>query len=510
MRIFLCLSLSVILFYACKKSTDPPMTPDPPRNAIDSTLTVDSTVIHLSTSSLSTIKAFKITYIGKWSIVLKPSDTSWLTISPISGTGPTQINLNPKNLNFGNLKRSVSITISTDGTNAQTRQVEIIQDPYIFSGWSKKYGGSQEDVFKAVVATPDSGYIALGWTKSNNGDVTQAFGKEDLWIVKVDAGGQVMWQQSYGGPGQEVPWQMIATNNGYLIAATSNSTGIAKLPGLFSTWLIKIDELGNIMWQNIYDRENMGIIGLAEIPSGYVIVGQTDDIPQNEQNAVMMKVSKSGAFQWEKTFGGPKNEIFSHVASANDGGILALGNRNFSAINDNISPNTADLWLVKTDADGNFQWEKQVGGASTEYASSITTTDDGGWLVAGWGISADVQGYHDKNDVLLAKIAANGDVQWKKSYGGTEEEIAPNVVAVRGNGEYMVATYSRSSDGDITNRIGDIWMFKINAAGEIVWNKSAAEAGIGYLNMVSTGGDHRYIIAGGTLNDSWLYSFTDQ
>ena len=118
-----------------------PHTPDPPANLIDSTLTVDSTVVHLSTSSLSTATSFSIKYIGKWSITMNPSDTNWLAVSKVSGTGSTQISVKARKLNFGTVKRSAAINITTDGANAQTRQVEIIQEPYSFR-LVKKIGGS--------------------------------------------------------------------------------------------------------------------------------------------------------------------------------------------------------------------------------------------------------------------------------------------------------------------------------------------------------------------------------
>src|SRR5215204_3398658 len=96
------LCLITITVFSCKKDgkepTQPPIKPDPPVNPIDSTLTVDSTIVHLSTSSLSTAASFNIKYIGKWSIAVNPSDTSWLSLSSVSGAGPTQISVKARNL----------------------------------------------------------------------------------------------------------------------------------------------------------------------------------------------------------------------------------------------------------------------------------------------------------------------------------------------------------------------------------------------------------------------------
>jgi predicted secreted protein with PEFG-CTERM motif len=193
--------------------------------------------------------------------------------------------------------------------------------------------------------------------------------------------------------------------------------------------------------------------------------------------------AESSATRWTKVYGGAKRDEAYSVINTNDGGYALAG---FTA---SYGAGGYDFWLVKTNANGNYLWSRTFGGTGDEEVHSVVQTSDGGYALAGYTKSFGAGG----SDFWLVRTDANGYALWKKTYGGTKDDVALSVVQT-GDGGYALAGYTESfgAGGD------DFWLVKTNANGNALWNKTYGGGGAdGAFSVVQTG-DGGYALAGYT------------
>jgi hypothetical protein len=185
---------------------------------------------------------------------------------------------------------------------------------------------------------------------------------------------------------------------------------------------------------------------------GYILAGFTASFGAGGYDIFLIKTDANGNIQWAKTFGGTYSDRATSVQQTSDGGyIVAGGTWSFGA-------GSNDIFLIKTDAKGNIQWAKTYGGTADDLASSVQQTSDGGYIVVGYTYSFGAGGY----DIFLIKTDAKGNIQWAKTYGGATDDGASSVQQTS-DGGYIVAgwTYSFSAGDD------DIFLIKMNARGNV-------------------------------------------
>jgi hypothetical protein len=159
-----------------------------------------------------------------------------------------------------------------------------------------------------------------------------------------------------------------------------------------------------------------------------------------------------------------------------------------------------DFWILKLDRQGNIQWQKAFGGSDYEQANSIQQTSDGGYVAAGWNRSpndGDVTGNHGDYDFWVVKMNANGNMQWQKSLGGSLSDIGYSIKQTPDNG-YVIAGGTISNNGDVSGLHGkqDFWVVKINSNGNLVWQKSLGGSEYENAHSVDITKDGGYIVAG--------------
>lgn len=200
---------------------------------------------------------------------------------------------------------------------------------------------------------------------------------------------------------------------------------------------------------------------------------------------------------WQKTYGGSDHEYAWKTISTTDGGLAFVG---FSDSNDgDVAGNhgSTDLWVAKTDATGNLQWSKLYGGSDYDEGYAIIQTSDGGFMVAGYTESADgdVTGHHGTydSDFWLLKLNASGDLIWNKCYGGTYSDEAEAMVQ-SSDGHFFIAGETSSTDGDVSGLHGsntDIWVIKTDASGNLLGQKCIGgtdyDEGIGLASTSDNG-----------------------
>ena len=286
--------------------------------------------------------------------------------------------------------------------------------------WQKSLGGTGYDEATSTQQTNDGGYIVAGESLSNDGDVTGNHGWLDYWIVKLAATGAIQWQKSLGGTGYDEANSIQQTNDGgYIVAGRSESNGgdVTGNHGTSDSWIVKLDATGSI--------------------------------------------------QWQKSLGGINGDVAKSIQQTNDGGYIVAGESDSNDGNVTGNHGNGDSWIVKLAATGSIQWQKTLGGTEEDYAYSIQQTNDGGYIVAGASYSndGDVTGNHGDYDSWIVKLDVAGAIQWQKSLGGTNPDVAHSIQQTN-DGGYIVAGYSESNDGDVTGNHGngDYWIVKLGAA----------------------------------------------
>ncbi|MBP9673477.1 MAG: T9SS type A sorting domain-containing protein [Bacteriovoracaceae bacterium] len=343
--------------------------------------------------------------------------------------------------------------------------------------WQKSYGGSQIESARSIQPTTDGGYIVVGLTLSNDGDVSNNHGDEDGWIIKIDAQGNLQWQKTYGGSLADRFHTIQATAGGYIVAgySSSNDGDVVSLNhGNGDLWVVKIDLQGSIIWEKNYGGTgDEWAKSIQPTTSGYVIGGYTNsndgDVTGHHGNGDfwVMHIDSQGNLQWQKTYGGSLDELFSTIQKTTDGGYVMTG---YTTSNDGDITNhqgLRDFWVVKVDNQGNLQWQKTYGGNKDDWPYSVQQTTDGGYIVAGLSNSnqGDVTDNLGGYDFWLIKIDVQGNLQWQKTYGGSNQEGA-EAIQETPDGGYIVIGSTLSSDGDVTNNYGgsDLWVLKLDSA----------------------------------------------
>jgi hypothetical protein len=208
---------------------------------------------------------------------------------------------------------------------------------------------------------------------------------------------------------------------------------------------------------------------------------------------------RAPAEEWSQTFGGSDYEWGNSVAETSDGGYIIAGTTySYGAGN-------GDVWLIKTDANGDEEWSRTFGGSAVEYGESVAQTSDGGYIVTGSTQSYAV----GSADVWLIKTDADGNQEWNQTFGGLNEEHAYSV-AQTSDGGYILAGYTESYGAGSA----DVWLIKTDAHGAEEWNQTFGGASFDGSYSVAVTSDGGYIITGDTVSygdgsDVWLIKVSD-
>ncbi|MGC4128035.1 MAG: T9SS type A sorting domain-containing protein [Bergeyella sp.] len=230
--------------------------------------------------------------------------------------------------------------------------------------WQKSLGGSQYDYGNAIQLTTDGGYIIAGSTQSNDGDVTGNHGTytDDAWIVKLDSNGTIQWQKALGGNDSDYAKSIQCTQDGGYILAGYTYSYRGDYEGFNDTsdyWIVKIDSNGTLQWQRSIGGSYTDIANAIEptIDGGYIVVGRSTSLDGNitgnlgKNDAWLVKLSGSGAIQWQKSLGGSQNDYGNAVHQTADGGYIIAGYSE-SGIGDNTNIYGGyGYWIVKLASD---------------------------------------------------------------------------------------------------------------------------------------------------------------
>ena len=387
--------------------------------------------------------------------------------------------------------------------------------------WNAVLGGNQQDEGYAVHKLSDGGYILFSSTYSNNsGDVGATKGDADLWIIRMDADGKKIWQKTYGGSSADYITDIAANPDGSFVGvgytASNNSGDIGPTNGGGpDIWILKIDANGNIVWNKTYGGANMDIAhSIARTAEGkYLVTGFTyssnsGDFGANHgsSDCFIAKVTSEGSLEWLKTYGGNNYEEGKDIIANTDGTMVMAGHTSSSHSGDvGNMHGIYDMFFLKLDASGVVLTSKTYGGQDSDYAERIIPAGDGGYVLVGGTFSnkyGDVGPGKGNNDAWIVKVDARGELIWQKNIGGSDAEDFSDVIASTDGGYIAVLNTGSNNSGDIGANKGetDIAFVKISSTGEIKAIKMMGGEKDDEMYSLSTGSDGGYIAAGYTLS----------
>jgi predicted secreted protein len=330
--------------------------------------------------------------------------------------------------------------------------VILVHKPSQTQELNRTFGGAGDDYAYSIVRTSDGGYALAGSTTSFGA------GGNDFWLIKTDVSGNMQWMKTYGGAGEEKAQSVVQTNDdGYALAGFTNSFGAGRC----DFWLVKTDSGGNMQWNRTYggagDDYAYSLVQTSD--GGYALAGFTASFGAGESDFWLVKTDTDGDTQWNVTFGGTGYDGAYSLIQTVDGGY-ALAGLTFS-----FGCGSDDFYLVKTDGEGHMQWNKTYGGTGADYASVVIQTSDGGYALAGSTTSFGAGSY----DFWLIKTDADGNAQWNRTYGGVGVDSARSMIQVDGEpGGYALAGGTTSFGGGGQ----DFWFIETDSSGNVERNET--------------------------------------
>jgi len=372
--------------------------------------------------------------------------------------------------------------------------------------WQKTYGGSQNDSgFRNMLKTSDGGYIVASNSKSNNGDVSGNHGEYDVWLVKLDQNMNIQWQKCFGGNKDEYSNKIIIDSDGNYIIMGQTISNNGDVSGFHNggnpsnnyndIWITKISSTGALLWQkclggSYYDN----YVDMYLLNDGNIMLFSTSnssdgDVTDNHggNDYWVVKLTPNGIIDWKKSYGGSSDDSLRTVILLDNGNFLLAGDTMSSNGDVNNNHGSNDIWIIKIDTNGNLISQKTYGGSQSEGLNTIIKTTDSGYIISGYSSSTDgdVNGNNGNLDYWIVKIDNSGNIEWQNNYGGSQNDWMPKIQQTN-DGGYIVYGYTSSTDGDVSGFHGsnDTWVLKLDAIGNIEWQKCLGGSSYDVLYML--------------------------
>ena len=323
--------------------------------------------------------------------------------------------------------------------NQMYYQIEIVDEDSLYVRSNISYGSSPLISFRK-----DFGGIGndIGYSVKQTADggliivgSTDSWGngETDIWLIKTNNEGIKEWDKTFGGG--EGDWgtsvQQTA-DNGFIILGHTLSFG----NGYYDIFMIKTDSEGNEIWVKTFggNEEDFGYSVIQTSDGGYILVGFTVSFGSGNKDVWIIKTDSQGNEEWNKTYGGSEREIGFAVEQTSDDGFIITG------LTETNTFGLYDILLIKTDINGENIWEKNIGNGNYEVGSSVKQTQDGGFIITGYTISYG----NGAKDIWLVKTDPVGEIEWDRTFGGIHNDGGHDVFQTNSGG-FIVLGYTESS-----------------------------------------------------------------
>lgn len=342
--------------------------------------------------------------------------------------------------------------------------------------WTKTYGEGGIAHAYSICPTADGGFAMAGKFQDSEDD------SWDVYLVRTDSEGDTIWTRTFGGPGDEIARSVIETGDGgFVIAGKTQSVGNKN----WNVYLLKTDSGGKKTWVKTYGETEMDFAKavIQTSDGGYALVGATMGANGETYDAYFIKTDADGNRKWVKSYGGDDGEFATAIAETEGGGYI------IAAATESFGKGLVDFYLIRTDGDGEPVWAKTYGGEDWDAPWDVRQTSDGGFVAAGETRSFTEYGL----DVYLVRTDADGKTLWARNYGGDGRQTA-QAVWQTSEGDFIVGgyTYTYEEWGQ------DIYIARVDADGEVTWVKTFGGPGKDIAHSIMQALDGALVVAGET------------
>ncbi|MES2138281.1 MAG: PKD domain-containing protein [Bacteroidota bacterium] len=356
------------------------------------------------------------------------------------------------------------------------------------SGWATaSYAQTATTFMRTYKAIGMNGGLALAET-SDGGFVgtgqhqSSGAGSCDIYVYKVNSCGYPQWFKTYGGISDDGGMCIQQTSDGGYIVAGLSTLGAGDVDII----LLKLDAFGNVVWSKVFGggTNDYGLYVQQTSDGGYIVTGFMSGLGFGAEDVALIRTDTNGNLLWQKEYGGAGSEWGSYVEQTSDGGYKIAGYTN------SFGAGGFDLYVLKVDGSGNLQWSKTYGGVGAEGSSqwgiSGKITTDGGFMLCGNTTTYGAGG----NDVMMIKTDSMGNLQWAKTYGGGLEE-QPRSSTQTSDAGFIISGYTTSfGAGDL-----DAYLIKTDSMGNLLWSKAYGGAAYDKGSMVRQAPDGGYALS---------------
>lgn len=255
--------------------------------------------------------------------------------------------------------------------------------------WEVTYGGTESEGASTALALENGHYLIAGGSYSSDGDKTDYLGGYDIWLIELDKLGNLVWETSLGGSGDDEPEQIIPHEGGYLILGTtlSDDGQVTHARGGADIWLVKVDSVGHVLWDRSYGGSDTdySIQMIKKENGGYLLLGATSStdqqiyMPKGETDFWLVELSPSFIVNWSRNLGGSNSDLPDGLFQTHGNTFILAGQT--SSEDGDISTNkgSSDGWILEVDHFGEILWEKTIGTPYIDlfYSIAPSTTDEG-------------------------------------------------------------------------------------------------------------------------------------
>ena len=295
--------------------------------------------------------------------------------------------------------------------------------------WQKSYGKEGNDFAFAITPADDGGYVVAGETYS--------FGaiQDDVLVFRIDNAGGLVWAKRLGGTDED--WGVDvkrSANGGFVVLGNTRAGGTAEASSTYKLLLIGLDSRGELLWQKSYggSGDDLAYSLTRTKESEFIVTGATGSFGGGGVNGVVMKTDAGGIIKWQKYFATQGDDYLFCATEASDGGYLVAGESFLEG-----KSTESNAWLVRLSETGGDEWQKAYGFGMNDYAMGVTNSGKHGFIIVGGTSTSSVF-----QESWAMKLDWSGKVKWKKSYDLTGNDILYSVRSLDNGGFQAVGAFS--------------------------------------------------------------------
>ncbi len=343
--------------------------------------------------------------------------------------------------------------------------------------FSRFFGGPADEHALAVTPTRDGGYALAGFTFSNTR------GKSDVFVMKVDAWGQMQWQETFGGPDSDWANDLVETRDGNLVIAGYRRDPATKQR---NAWVFQVNRHGQLMWDHLYGGEQGDEAKAITQTSdgGFAVVGYSESFSRGKSDVWLLRLNAVGMELWQRSYGTAKSEKGYTIQETKEEGFIIGGYQDAGGVN------KADMLIVRLDRTGKGVWRVVLPSPGNDVVESILETKEGHILALGWGFDGDL-GLQGR----LVKLSEGGRVLQQQDFGGKEKDVLYDIAVVPQGG--YIAVGQTGEEGR-----ANVWLLRLDQQLVPLWETKTKGEKDDYGHSVTPTTDGGFLITGGSASFS--------